>query len=219
MAGTHTMRSPSSVDMADATSARRRSLAAAPPVSESRPHHCNRDSFRRRRNSLACLSVETSPAAGVRATTAVAQLLHDAPQGIKDALRRQRLSLPISEVPSPQRLRWRLSVAALRCSIAMNKRSTAPARLECTVSPIKYVRRDSTTSQYVSEPDVFDSVVRRTRQDHPRSLSMLVRHDTLKLAGKSEREWERGSLRNITNNSTLLGAAHMLTLDTGLTLM
>ncbi|KAJ1473205.1 hypothetical protein T484DRAFT_3646536 [Baffinella frigidus] len=214
MAGTHTLRFPSSVDMDETTSARRRSLAA-PPVSESHP--CNRDTFRRRGNSLACLSVENSPAAGVRATTAVAQLLHDAPQGIKDALCKRRQSLhPISEVPSPQGLRWRISVKALSRSIAMNKCRTAPARLECTVKPTKYVRRDSTTH---SEPHVFDSVVRRTRQDHPRSLCMLVRHDTLKLAGKSEREWERDSLRNITDNSALLGAAHMLTLDTGLTLM
>ncbi|KAJ1496363.1 hypothetical protein T484DRAFT_1923324 [Baffinella frigidus] len=225
--------------MPDATSARRHLLAvpaAGQLGSESSPHHCNRDTFRRRRNSLAC-SAETSPVVGFRATTAVAQLLHDAPPGIKDSIRKRRQSLqttsdksrlhrlaspPISANEaawaraSPELKLEQMTIEALSRSIAVNKCSTAPSR-QAPLSAAKFFRRSSTTSDYVSNPDV-DSVIRRTRHDHPHSLTMLVRHDKLQLAGKSEREWA-SLARNSTDHSALLGAAHMLTLDTGMTLM
>jgi len=231
--------------MHDATSAIRHSLlgpAARRPASSRSPHPCNRDSFRRRRNSEHCLGLETSPGVGFRASTSSEQLFDDAPQGIKDSIQKQRQSLqPISEVSGKSGFRHRLTSAptsanesaqaisslelklervaieALSRSIALHKCSSAPSLKESVFASGAVVGTPTLKrSMAMTDPTLK---FRRTRQDYPRSLGMLLRPDTLRLAEKSEREWERDSLRNTKDRAAMLGGAHMRTLDSGLTLM
>ena len=231
--------------MHDATSTIRHSLlgpAAWRPASKRSPHPCNRDLSRRRRHSEPHLSVDTLPGVGFRASTSAEHLLDAAPQGIKDSIRKRRQSLqPISEVTgkagfrhlltsapisahkaaraqsSPNLKLERVAIEALSRSIHLHKCSSASS-LQESISASGAVIGTPTLKRSMAMADPTFNI-RRTRQDHPRSLDMLFRHDKLKLTEKSEREWERDSLRNTKDRFAMLGAAHMRTLDSGLTLM
>ncbi|KAJ1492004.1 hypothetical protein T484DRAFT_1932234, partial [Baffinella frigidus] len=263
----------------------------------SRPQ-TKRESFHRR-NSLPFLSVpapstrgasvrnaaKDTSLTGFRATTYVEQLLHNAPQSVKDSIRnavnrrqslqpsslvsdKSLLGVSVSEATIEARSRsiaidacipalspenpkndtsgfmhrrksvsdsatassaLKLATLALIRSSAMNSR--APSQEDSLSSSVseeaQVAAHTSTVSQTKYLPDfgqgsrasisvVVTEVIRR-RNCAPRSWCTppLVRHDTLKLEGKSERTWERDSLRTNSGPSALLGAA---TLDTGLTL-
>ena len=179
---------------------------------------------------------------GFRASTSAQHLLDDAPQGIKDSIRKRRQSLqPISQVTGKAGIRHPLTSAPISAQKAARAQSSSDLKLERIA--IERLSRSidlhkcssasslqeplSASGAVIGTPTLKRSMamadptfdIRRTRQDQPRSLDMLFRHDELKLAEKSEREWERDSLRNTKDRSAMLGAAHMLTLDSGLTLM